>query len=377
MLYLIQMTYITGKHFWVIVVTLFLFWPKIVSATNSPVLKSPPDNSASDKTPKLIWEFSGQCITDGSCFRIEVDNNSDFSSPEKSSYTNSFSYSPQGLTEGVYFWRVKAKDVSEKWSDWSSVFKFNTSLASSVPTSSPSVTVSSKPSSSPLSENNNDNRFEVKDLKREISSDEEIEVNVIISESQKPNTSFHIKGAFRQGDSINYFGETFFSGEWSKNNSAYSRQPVIQTDQEGRWEGKIKVRPDSFDSGFKGTGEYFFKVGRYTASGNGPVWSNELSIKINEVTRPEPSPQTEIEDEEAAENENTEAVNLIRPIPSFNYDYQIASVAGEATKSDNISLDEQTQVLREKKVNWLLIILGIGILVSGISYGVYQIKYKK
>lgn len=366
-------------HLSSVIILLLLFWPKIVSAISAPVLKSPPDNSSEDKTPKLIWEFNGECITDGSCFRIEIDNNSDFSSLEKSSYTNSLSYSPQGLSQQSYFWRVKAKDTSQKWSEWSSVFKFNVGSGNSTPTSPPSISPSLKPDSSPSSENKNDSKFEIKDLKGEINSDEEVEVSVSFSEPQKPNTSFHIKGAFRQGDSINYFGETFFDGEWSKNNAAYSRQFLVQTDQEGKWEGKIKVRPDSLDSGFKGSGDYHFKVGRYTSSGNGPIWSNELSLKINEIERPETSPGAEPEGEE----DNLEEESLedeeksTRPLPSFNYDYQIASVAGEATKSDNITLEEQTRVLEEKKVNWLLIILGVGILVSGVGYGVYQVKFKK
>ncbi len=152
---------------------------------------------------------------------------------------------------------------------------------------------------------------------------------------------------------------------------------MVQTNEEGKWEGKIKVRPDSLDSGFKGTGDYHFKVGRYTSSGNGPVWSNELSLKINEVTRPEPCAEPDEEEEDLGEEVIEDEENFLRPLPSFNHDYQIASVAGEATKSDNITQEEQTRVLEEKKVNWLLIILGVGILVSGVGFGVYQLSQSR
>src|SRR5258706_12065879 len=97
----------SGKHFWVIFATLFFLWPKIVLASDPPNLVAQGDNSViSDKSPKLSWEYSGECPASGSCFRVEVDNNDNFSSPEKASYTNSTSYSPQ-LSEGVWSFRVK------------------------------------------------------------------------------------------------------------------------------------------------------------------------------------------------------------------------------------------------------------------------------
>lgn len=350
------------RHFLPATLLLFLLWPKIALASTAPTLKSPADNASEDKNPKLTWEYSGQCPSDGNCFRVEVDNNSDFSSTEKSSYTNSTSYSPRGLSEGVWFWRIRARDKDEKWGDWSAVFRFSIGDA-------PTPSNSAEPAKT---ENKISNKFEIKDLKSEINSNEEVEVSVLI-ENDKPNSRFHIKGAFRKDDSINYFGETLFESEWSKNSSAYSKQPVIQTNNEGKWEGKIKVRADTEDSGFKGQGDYTFKVGKYTESGNGPVWSNELNIKIN-YTEPSPSPSPEAEEEELIEEEIEET---LRPLPSFNADFKIASVAGIAIKSDNIAEEDQALVLQERKVNWLLLILGSGILVSGIGYGIYQLKQKR
>lgn len=346
---------------------MFFFWPKIVLAEITPVLISPADNSSEDKSPKLVWEYLGECVEGGNCFKVEIDNNSDFSSPEKETYSNSYSYSPRGLVDGVWFWRIRAKNKSDKWSDWSQVFKFNIGAVSST------LPAASAPSPTPEPAKKSEQVFEIKDLKSEINSDEEVEVSVLIK-SDKAKTSFHVKGAFRQGDSINYFGETFFEGDWSKNNNSYSKQPIIQTDDEGGWEGKIKVRADIEDSGFKGSGDYYFKVGRYSESGNGPVWSNELSVKINEIEKAEAADLESEEEEDEEIEEATVEAKTIRPFPSFNFDYKIASVAGEATKSDNITLEEQTRVLEQKKVNWLLIILGIGILVGGIGYGVYQFR---
>lgn len=348
------------RHFLLACLLVLFFWPKITFSSDVPSLKLPEDNASENINPKLSWEYNGQCPTDGKCFKVEVDNNSDFSTPEKSSYTDSTSYSPKGLSEGDWFWRVKARDQSGKWSGWSNIYKF------SLQTTAPQA---SSPESS-KKENSINIKFEIKDLKSEINSDEEIDV-VVLLERDKPNSRFHIKGAFRKDDSINYFGETFFENNWSKNNSAYSRQPVIQTDNEGRWEGKIKVRADTEDSGFKEAGDYMFKVGKYTESGNGPIWSNEVNIKINYIqpsASPSPSPEKE---EEAFEEVAIE--EAVKPKPSFNSDYKIASVAGEATKSDNMA-EDRSLVPEERKVNWLLLILGSGILISGIGYGLYQLK---
>lgn len=49
----------------------------------------------------------------------------------------------------------------------------------------------------------------------------------------------------------------------------------------GSWSGKIKFKPDPNSSNYKGSGEYSFKVGRYTSSCSSPsVWSNEVVVSI-------------------------------------------------------------------------------------------------
>jgi len=371
------MPYMLGKHF--LITSLFslgFLLAQSVFAADAPNLISPSDNSNEGKSPKLIWEYTGGCIEGGSCFRIEVDNTADFSSPDKSSYTNSFSYSPQGLPNGNWSWRVKAKDKNEIWSDWSTVFKFNIGSGSSStqpisqPVPSPSrVSASATPSKS-------DNAFIIKDLPSEINSDQDFEISVFLSLPDKATTRFHLKGAFKKSDSSNYFGESFIGNSWIKNNSSYSNQFRVETDKDGKWEGKIKVRPDIEDSGFDGTGSYVFKVGRYTDSGGGPTWSNELGVKINAVNIPEPtkSGQPEEEPGEEVESEDSLEESLTKAAPSRAYEIKIASVAGEATKSDNITPKEEIRVLEEKRVNWVLVFLGLGVVGGGAGYTFYKFK---
>lgn len=367
------------KHFFLAILLLYFFCPQIINAANPPNLIFPADNSAESKPPKLTWEYSGDCVQSGSCFLVEIDNNPDFSSPEKNPYTKNLYYSPQGLTEGSWSWRVKAKDGTGKWSAWSKIFKFSfsTQTASSPTPQSVQATQTPQPS---VTSQKIASVFTAKDIPPEIDSDREFEVSITLKLPDKPGSTFYLKGAFKKGDSSNYFGQTSVGNSWIKNNSSYSNQFKIETDKDGMWEGKIKIRPDPDDSGFDGTGDYIFKVGRYTDAGSGPTWSNELNLKINAVSTPAPSPSSntkaEIPEEEDEEIDLT--ASLVKAAPIRNYEIKIASVAGEATKSDNIIPEqEQTRVLEEKKINWLLIILGIGILAGGAGFTFYKVKKQR
>lgn len=370
------MPYLFRKHFWVIPFIFIFVWAQIVKASDPPNLTSPPDNYlTSDKSPKLTWEYLGGCADSGSCFRVEVDNGADFSDPEKSTYTDSFSYSPQGLTDGSWNWRVKAKDKSNKWSNWSRVFRFTIEAQASptpTPTSQPTPSPQTTPSSSKPQSN-----FEIKDIPPEINSDQEFELSASVVLPKDPNQAFYLKAAFKKSGSSNYFGETFSNGEWVKNGASYSKQFKIQTDSSGKWEGKIKLRPDSEDSGFEESGDFLLKVGRYSDSGSGPSWSNELNIKINKIDKPSPSPSEEPDTVEA-ESDTPKVLAATFPAASRDYEVKIASVAGEATMSNNIlPEEEQARVLEERQVNWLLIILGVGIVAGGAVFTYFKIRKNK
>lgn len=359
------MTYSAGKHFWI---GFFLFqaflWPQIISAADPPSLISPSDNSTESKPPKLTWQYSGECFEGGSCFRIEVDNNSDFSSVEKETYDKDTSYSPKGLTEGTWYWRVKAKDKSEKWSGWSQVFKFNIGAGAASAAQAP--TESSAKTSDPKK---SENIFDIKDAPSEINSGQEFEISVSLKIPDKSNADFYFKGAFKKDGSSNYFGQTH-TGEWVANGEKYSKQLKITTDSSGNWEGQIKVKPDAEDSGFDGTGEYIFKVARYTDSGNGPTWSNELKIKINQIITPEPSAKDS--EEIIEEDEEVVGLTFIPETASRSYEIKIASVAGTSTIVDNTI--PETKILAKKEINWLLVISGLGVLIAGVGFVFFKLK---
>lgn len=98
-----------------------------------------------------------------------------------------------------------------------------------------------------------------------------------------------IKGAFYQDGSTNYFGYTKKVETWIKNSDPTVSQPSVNT---GSWDGTIHVKTDFLDGGYKGEGDYKFKIGFYYTTSGGNLssvnWSsNILTITINE---PDPTP---------------------------------------------------------------------------------------
>jgi hypothetical protein len=103
--------------------------------------------------------------------------------------------------------------------------------------------------------------------------------------------TIYIKGAFSESGctSCNYFGYTKNGDGWIKNSDSILSQKQVKI---GEWDGSLVVKSDFSDSGYKGEGEYKFKVGFYylTSSGNPSSinWSADLiGFSIND---PDPTP---------------------------------------------------------------------------------------
>jgi len=102
----------------------------------------------------------------------------------------------------------------------------------------------------------------------------------------------YIKAAFFQpvtSGTPNYFGLTKSGDTWIKNSTANLSQRTIKI---GEWDGSLSVKSDFDDGGFKGEGDYSFKVAFYYLTSGGNLssvnWSgNALTININ---APDPTP---------------------------------------------------------------------------------------
>ena len=94
-------------------------------APTTPNLVSPADNATTgDNTPDFDWSNSTDPAgaNDTITYRIQVDNNCDFSSPERDQTTASSDFTPAvALADGTYCWRVNASDEDGGTSSYSSV----------------------------------------------------------------------------------------------------------------------------------------------------------------------------------------------------------------------------------------------------------------
>lgn len=112
----------------------------------------------------------------------------------------------------------------------------------------------------------------------QISGDEHMTVTASASGFTDGET-IYIKGAFFESGTSNYFGLTKSKDVWIKNSATNASQPAITI---GDWDGTVVVKSDFSDSGYRGEGEYAFKLRFYYGSFVGGWSDNALMITINE-----------------------------------------------------------------------------------------------
>lgn len=188
---------------------MLIFLPAKVFAGDSPVTLSPINNSTVAST-KLTWEKPSYTLYSSSPFRVQVDDDSNFGSIEKDYYTANTYYTP-ALNEGVWYWKVKVKDSSGIWSDWSGVQKFTFTLTQTTPspsptqeptpTPAPTQTTAPTPTPSPASTPTPTARpslFTLSNTLSQISSSQSFNISVSLSLPDNPNTKFYLKGLSRK-----------------------------------------------------------------------------------------------------------------------------------------------------------------------------------
>ena len=81
-------------------------------------LTSPSDSlMTNDNTPTFNWT----AVAQATAYALQVDNNSNFSSPEidQANITTNTYTSSDTLPDGQYFWRVRTRYGQDAWKDWS------------------------------------------------------------------------------------------------------------------------------------------------------------------------------------------------------------------------------------------------------------------
>ena len=105
-----------------------------------------------------------------------------------------------------------------------------------------------------------------------------------------------VQGMFTSTESSSYFGYTWSAkGEWLKYDGSPEKEFVLDNFIELKNDEpqNIIVKPDTQVSGYKGPGEYYFKVKRFTSSGTSSSHiSNIISLNLSEPTPTEVPIQT-------------------------------------------------------------------------------------
>lgn len=248
----------------------------------------------------------------------------------------------------------------------------NTSVSTSTPSPTPTLTPSPTPTPT-SSTTQSTSSFTISNIPSQIDSDQSFNVSINLTLPDNPSTNFYLKGAFKKADGSNYFGQTKVSGNWVKNSSTYSNQYLITTNSSGNWSGNLEIQPDTDDSGYTGSNDYTFKVGKYTSAGSGPAWSNESTIKIISTESSDPASTTSTSNNPSAttnpsassQSVKSQAITSSQPKTYDRLVYRIASVAAataSATPSAKVEVSNQKQTNPIVWVGLIFVFAGAGLI---------------
>lgn len=121
---------------------------------------------------------------------------------------------------------------------------------------------------------------------------DEITFKIKLSITAPDTTSYYLRGVFYKKGTSNYCGytwngSTFFSGPYSTNDG-WKQFPKV-TIAESQWQGEIRAKIDGEDSGCQQSGEYGFKIQRFTESGSGNFDNQEEKVFTFVIPTPTPT----------------------------------------------------------------------------------------
>jgi len=253
-------------------------------------------------------------------------------------------------------------------------YTITTSMPTPTSTTNPSPTTSATPSTTPASSS-----FTISNVQANINSNQSFTVNISLVLPSNPDTSYYLKGAFKKSDGTRYFGLTKKDSNWIGYGEDYPGQNKIATNSNGSWSGTLEVKPDIYDSDYKGTGAYIFKVGRYTQGGS-LTWSNETNITITgpQPVTVTPSPTTTSKIQTAS----TSSVLGTDSDSAASSDYSDQTSVSALNASLGISTSSATataeafEKLNERKSspNFLLIGSGVIIITGVVGWHLRRIR---
>jgi hypothetical protein len=117
---------------------------------------------------------------------------------------------------------------------------------------------------------------------------DEVQIHASIDINTSDGTVYYLRGVFYKSGTSNYCGYTW-------NGSAFYNSPISDgknflkvTVNNNKWEGDLKAKIDSQNSDCNASGEYKFKIQRFTDSGSGS-FDDQSELTAN-FTIPSPTP---------------------------------------------------------------------------------------
>ncbi len=213
--------------------------------------------------------------------------------------------------------------------------------------------------------------------KTSLFGDEEMSLNATLSGFTSGET-IYVKGAFYQDGTSNYFGYTKNGDSWVKNGSSTTSQRQVKV---GDWDGNLIVKSDFTDSGFKGEGDYQFKVGFYYVTTGGNLssvnWStNNIALNINEpdpTPSPSPSPAASTSTIAVAKSPtpSPSASNVLKISPSPKTSSpEVLSASEEVNISQSIKASPSSSPKVENEDEQIPKVAGVLILMSLFLFGI-------
>ena len=124
-----------------------------------------------------------------------------------------------------------------------------------------------------------------------ISSEQELEVDVTLTINVANGTIYYLRGVFAKQNTTSYCGltwnnTTWFGGPYSSNEGWKNFLAVTITDDS--WTGKLKAKIDPESNNCRDSGEYLFKVQRFTTGSGSGNFDDQNSLSVL-VTLPTPT----------------------------------------------------------------------------------------
>lgn len=230
------------------------------------------------------------------------------------------------------------------------------------------------------------------------SHNDELSFRVKLSINTSNDTNYYLRGVFYKKDTNKYCGytwnnSTFFKGPYTTNEGW--KQFLKATIHDDAWEGEIKAKIDAEDNGCNSSGEYGFKVQRFTESGSANFDEQEERFFTFTIPTPTPTPMptvtptptnkptktstpTPTEMTEGTPKKSITPTNQTKKTatPSATTNNEQILGVNEIEKTPTVAEENINQVKKRSPAGKIIMVSGATLLASSCGILMYK-KYRK